>query len=167
MIHSRDFGELEKPEHPSMFAASTLFDEDDSEHHSRRPWPPWIVTFADMITLLLAFFVLLLSFSDMDPTRFKDVSGSLNKSLGRQAVPPPVVAPQTETQLAPGGTSTGSGEATEATPLPEQLAKDLGTLQKVLSTDLVGKKVQLRAEDGRLVLLLPERGNGEIGRAHV
>ena len=63
----------------------------------------WIVTFADMITLLLAFFVLLLSFSDLDPNRFKDVSGSLQKSLGRQGVPPPVVAPSPEAQLAAGG----------------------------------------------------------------
>ena len=160
--HSHEMAELEKPEHPSMFAASRLFDDDDPLHHDRRPWPPWIVTFADMITLLLAFFVLMLSFSDLDPTRFKDVSGSLQKSLGRQEAPPPVVAPNAETQLAAGGTSTGSGAQTEATPLPEQLAKDLGTLQKSLSADLVGKKIQLRAEDGRLVLQLPERGNGVL-----
>jgi chemotaxis protein MotB len=158
--HSHEIAELEKPEHPSMFAASTLFDEEDPLHHARRPWPPWIVTFADMITLLLAFFVLLLSFSDLDPNRFKDVSGSLQKSLGRREAAPTVVAPPTETQLAAGGTSTGSGAQTEATPLPEQLAKDLGTLQKALSADLVGKKIQLRTEDGRLVLQLPERGNG-------
>ncbi len=160
--HSHEIAELEKPEHPSMFAASTLFDDQDPLHHDRRPWPPWIVTFADMITLLLAFFVLMLSFSDLDPNRFKDVSGSLQKSLGRQGVPPPVVAPSPEAQLAAGGTSTGSGAQTETTPLPEQLAKDLGTLQKSLSTDLVGKKVQLRVEDGRLVLQLPERGNGVL-----
>ncbi len=160
--HSHEIAELEKPEHPSMFAASTLFDEEASPQHARRPWPPWIVTFADMITLLLAFFVLLLSFSDLDPNRFKDVSGSLQKSLGRREAAPTVIAPPTETQLAAGGTSTGSGAQTEATPLPEQLAKDLGTLQKALSADLVGKKIQLRAEDGRLVLQLPERGNGVL-----
>ena len=160
MAQSHDVAELERPEHPSMFAASTLFDEEDPLHHSRRPWPPWIVTFADMITLLLAFFVLMLSFSDLDPGRFKDVSGSLHKSLGKPAEPTPVVLPPSQTQLS--GTSTGSGAATEATPLPEQLAKDLGTLQKALSTDLVGKKVQLRVEDGRLVLLLPERGSGVL-----
>ncbi len=145
-----------------MFAATTLFDDSEPSPHERRPWPPWIVTFADMITLLLAFFVLLLSFSDLDPNRFRDVSGSLQKSLGRAEAPPPIVNPPVETQLATGGTSTGAGAMTEATPLPEQLAKDLGTLQKALSADLVGKKIQLRAEEGRLVLQLPERGSGVL-----
>ena len=30
--HSHEIAELEKPEHPSMFAASTLFDEEDLQH---------------------------------------------------------------------------------------------------------------------------------------
>ena len=54
--------------------------EDDVIH--RRGSPPWIITFADMITLLLAFYVFMLSFSDMNINRFKDVSGSLNENVG-------------------------------------------------------------------------------------
>ena len=77
MSTDKEVAELEKPEHQSMFAASNLFDDDHLQHYPRLPWPPWIVTFADMVMLLLAFFVLLLSFSDLDPTRFHDVSGSL------------------------------------------------------------------------------------------
>jgi hypothetical protein len=68
MSTNKEVAELEKPEHQSMFAASNLFDDDHPEHYPRLPWPPWIVTFADMVMLLLAFFVLLLSFSDLDPT---------------------------------------------------------------------------------------------------
>ena len=133
---------------------SERLDEDDKWH--RNASPPWILTFADMITLLLAFFVLLLSFSDLNVTRFRDVTGSLQKSLGNEDALPIVVAPPAETQLA-AGPSTAGGPATDAVPLPEQLAKDLGTLQKVLSLDLVGQKVQLRAENGHLVLQLPPR----------
>ena len=160
MSTDKEVAELEKPEHQSMFAASNLFDDDHPAHYPRLPWPPWIVTFADMVMLLLAFFVLLLSFSDLDPTRFHDVSGSLQKSLGSEKAPPTVVAPPTDTQLAAGGPSTAGGPATEAGPFSEQLAKDLGKLQKELSTDLVGNKIQLRTENGRLVLQLPERGKG-------
>jgi glycosyltransferase involved in cell wall biosynthesis len=112
-----------------------------------------LTTFADMITLLLAFFVLILSFSDTNVNRFKDVSGSLQKSLGNQDALPTVVAPPAETQLVAGPTK-------DTAPLPEQLARDLGTLQKSLSMDLVGKKVQLRTENGKLVLQLPARGSG-------
>ncbi|MFN5445158.1 MAG: OmpA family protein [bacterium] len=162
MATETDVAVLEKPEHQSMFAASDLFEDDDHMQHPRHPWPTWIVTFADMVTLLMAFFVLLLSFSDLDPTRFRDVSGSLQKSLGSDMAPPVVVAPPTDTQLAAGGPSINGGPATEAGPFSEQLAKDLGKLEKELSTDLVGKKIQLHAENGRLVLQLPERGKGVL-----
>lgn len=46
--------------------------------------PDWIVTFADLATLLLCFFVLLLSFSRMDDAQFKEVAGSLKEAFGVQ-----------------------------------------------------------------------------------
>ncbi len=64
----------------------TLFDSitaQDEEPAVRQGAPLWVVTFADMITLLLAFFLLLLSFSDLNPEHFRTVSCSLPKSLGR------------------------------------------------------------------------------------
>ncbi len=134
-----------------MSLFDTVTAEEEESLHRKGP-PLWIVTFADMAVLLLAFFVLVLSFSDLNEGRFRDVTGSLNKSLGTKEALPTVVSPPGETQLVAGPTE-------EALPLPEQLAKDLGKLQKELSTDLVGKKIQLRAENGRLVIQLPERSN--------
>jgi chemotaxis protein MotB len=46
--------------------------------------PTWMVTFADMMTLLLCFFVLLLSFANQDVIRFKEVMGSLREAFGVQ-----------------------------------------------------------------------------------
>ena len=46
--------------------------------------PAWMATFADMATLLMAFFVLLLSFAAMNVPKFKEVSGSMNDSMGVQ-----------------------------------------------------------------------------------
>ncbi len=46
--------------------------------------PKWMVTFGDLMSLLLCFFVLLLSFSSMDPAMFKEVSGSLKQAFGVQ-----------------------------------------------------------------------------------
>lgn len=44
--------------------------------------PAWMATFADLMSLLLCFFVLLLSFADMEVKKFKDVSASLKQALG-------------------------------------------------------------------------------------
>lgn len=42
----------------------------------------WMVTFSDMVTLLLTFFVLLLSMAKMDATKFRDAAGSLRGAFG-------------------------------------------------------------------------------------
>lgn len=46
--------------------------------------PDWVVTFGDLMSLLLCFFVLLLSFSEMDKAKYKEVAGSLRKAFGVQ-----------------------------------------------------------------------------------
>ncbi|MFD2230002.1 flagellar motor protein MotB [Alkalimarinus sediminis] len=42
----------------------------------------WIVTFADLMTLLLTFFILLLSFSSMDTEKYKAIAQSMAVSFG-------------------------------------------------------------------------------------
>jgi len=46
--------------------------------------PRWVVTFGDLMSLLLCFFVLLLSFSEMDRQKYKMVAGSMAKAFGIQ-----------------------------------------------------------------------------------
>lgn len=47
--------------------------------------PGWIVTFADLMSLLLTFFILLLSFSNMEVQQFKKMAGAMNESFGLQS----------------------------------------------------------------------------------
>ncbi len=49
------------------------------------PLPAWVATFADLMALLLVFFVLLLSFSEMDAMKFKRLAGSMAQAFGVQA----------------------------------------------------------------------------------
>lgn len=46
--------------------------------------PLWIVTFADLMSLLLTFFILLLSFSNMEVQEFKKVAGAMRSAFGLQ-----------------------------------------------------------------------------------
>jgi chemotaxis protein MotB len=44
--------------------------------------PEWLVTYSDLVTLLLTFFVLLLSMANMDKVKFHDALGSLKGAFG-------------------------------------------------------------------------------------
>ncbi len=46
--------------------------------------PAWVLTFADLMSLLMCFFVLLLSFAEMDVQKFKQIAGSLKVAFGVQ-----------------------------------------------------------------------------------
>ncbi len=56
--------------------------------------PDWVVTFGDLMSLLLCFFVLLLSFSEMDKAKYKEVAGSLKKAFGVQYKVKSMTAPK-------------------------------------------------------------------------
>lgn len=61
--------------------------------------PAWMATFADMATLLMAFFVLILSFAEFNVPKFKQISGSLRNAFGVQKVVPIVEQPKGTTIL--------------------------------------------------------------------
>ena len=49
--------------------------------------PAWMVTYSDLVTLLLTFFVLLMSMATLDPIRFTEASSSLKDAFGMHARP--------------------------------------------------------------------------------
>jgi chemotaxis protein MotB len=61
--------------------------------------PAWMATFADMATLLMAFFVLILSFAEFNVPKFKQISGSLKNAFGVQRIIPIVEQPKGTTVL--------------------------------------------------------------------
>jgi chemotaxis protein MotB len=48
--------------------------------------PGWLATFADLMSLLMCFFVLLLSFSEMDILKFKAIADTMKHSFGVQSL---------------------------------------------------------------------------------
>jgi len=84
-------------------AEEVLDEEQDEEECPKCPpagAPAWMATFADMATLLMAFFVLILSFAEFNVPKFKQISGSLKEAFGVQKVVPVVEQPKGTTIIA-------------------------------------------------------------------
>ena len=84
-------------------AEEVLEEEQDDEECPKCPpagAPAWMATFADMATLLMAFFVLILSFAEFNVPKFKQISGSLKEAFGVQKVVPVVEQPKGTTIIA-------------------------------------------------------------------
>ncbi len=53
--------------------------------------PAWMATFGDMMSLLLTFFVLIVSFSSMQESKFEQAAESLKEAFGVMAKPQNVI----------------------------------------------------------------------------
>ena len=78
---------------------STEEEEHECEKCPPKGAPAWMATFADMATLLMAFFVLILSFAEFNVPKFKQISGSMKNAFGIQRVIPTVEQPKGTTIL--------------------------------------------------------------------
>lgn len=75
--------------------------------------PAWMATFADLMSLLMCFFVLLLSFSEMDVQKYKQVAGSMKNAFGVQN--------EVKAKDIPKGTSVIAREFSPGRPQPTQI----------------------------------------------
>jgi len=83
---------------------------DENECPACPQLPGWLATFADLMSLLMCFFVLLLSFSEMDVQKYKRVAGSLKFAFGVQR--------EVSVKDPPKGTSIIAKEFSPAKPTP-------------------------------------------------
>lgn len=77
----------------------------------------WIMTFADLMSLLMCFFVLLLSFSELDIQKYKQVAGSMKNAFGIQR--------EVKSDVVPKGTSIIAEEFSPGKPDPDVLIKQM------------------------------------------
>ena len=110
--------------------------------------PAWMATFADMATLLMAFFVLILSFAEFNVPKFKQISGSLKNAFGVQKIVPIVEQPKGTTVLSlnfsPSPAKSVTDEMTQQT--TETTKPDLESQTKTKDSDGSGEN-QSDAED--------------------
>ncbi len=113
----------------------------------------WLITFADLIAVMVAFFVLVFAMSEVDAGKWQNTVNALNKQF--EAAQPPLERPQ-ESEL-------------NAEMAPEEDTTTLAYLARLLErrtlpgTVLQDALVELRSD--RLVISLPSFVLFQIGRA--
>ncbi len=119
--------------------------------------PAWVMTFADLMSLLMVFFVLLLSFSEMDVAKFKELAGSVHEAFGVQT--------DVEVRSTPRGTSLIAREFSPGVPQPTAIntvrqftvnsnfnTLDLQNAQRIQELDEQEEEAETRASDIREAL---------------
>jgi len=101
--------------------------------------PAWMATFADLMSLLMCFFVLLLSFSEMDVLKFKQLAGSMREAFGVQN--------QIKVEDIPKGTSIIAQEFSPGRPEPTPLNE---VRQMTINNDLNSLDVRSREGEARI-----------------
>ncbi|HWM29942.1 MAG TPA: flagellar motor protein MotB [Woeseiaceae bacterium] len=167
-----------------MYAGHTEHGPPKSE---RTPLPPWVMTFADMMTLLMCFFVLLLAFSEMDVAKFKELSGSMKEAFGVQT--------EVDVRTIPKGTSIIAQEFSPGVPDPtamntvyqftvdsnentldalakrEQDLKDTEDhakrLREALKAEIEKGSVAIHTEDRKVIIHILENASFDSGYANM
>jgi len=61
-------------------------DEVEFSNEESRSIPPWVITFADMVTLLMVFFILLFAIGTIEQEKWRQLKESLREALGADAI---------------------------------------------------------------------------------
>ncbi|WP_086479890.1 flagellar motor protein MotB [Oceanospirillum sanctuarii] len=150
------------------------------------PAAAWVMTFADLMSLLMCFFVLLLSFSEMDVTKFKRLAGELSKAYGIQRqiqandIPmgtsvimenyspgkpepnPLEIIQQMTTELEP---NLRTENTTTVTETESQTQADAEAIAKILKEEIEEGKIQVESRKRNIIIRVEEKGSFSPGSA--
>ncbi len=133
--------------------------------------PAWMVTFADLMSLLLTFFVLLLSFSNMEIVKFQAMVGSVREAFGMKSPfelsDIPTGADILPNQTPKPGEVDATVEGEDEDPTPQQVREKL---QEILEeAGLADKGVAIETDTGVVLQLsgdvLFDSGQAQIKEA--
>jgi len=139
--------------------------------------PAWMATFADMATLLMAFFVLILSFAEMNVPKFKQINGSLKNSFGVQRIIPVVESPKAQSLIAqhfspsvaePTPINTIRQQTTDdrkeevelKTDVAPQAQQALEATRQALAQEIARGEAQVKLEAGKVVVEMTATPSG-------
>jgi chemotaxis protein MotB len=121
-------------------------EEEEHENHER-----WLVSYADMVTLLMCLFIVLFAMSQVDKAKFAALASGLSASFG---------APIT---VLPGNTPEGS--VLDALPAPVDIAAGIAPQQKAAQADVDAAAAQAAAERAKRVASEAKTAYDELAAA--
>lgn len=145
--------------------------------------PTWIVTFADLMSLLLTFFVLLLSFSVMEVDKFKKIAGAMSDAFGLQTmdrksgiieldgspaagaskhvVPIPIPEMEITDQVGPDEKNADKGDEEPVAPVPDKAAEKakqtFNDLQTVMAHEIASDVMDIMRAGNVTVVRFPDK----------
>jgi chemotaxis protein MotB len=120
----------------------------------------WLVSYADLVTLLLAFFATTYGVSHLDSGKLSRAAGAIRESLGQG----PQAAPDLGSADAPGDTAADTERHAPTAP-PDQAVG--AVLERALADDIAAGAVELAVAGERTVLSLPEAASFDSGSTDV
>lgn len=139
-----------------------MSDENDEPEEEPEEQAEWLATFADLMSLLMCFFVLLLSFSEMDIQKYKAIAGSMAAAFGVQR---DIIEPDLPT-----ATSIIAREYSPGMPVPvpihiKQIRKSFEDLKKSLRKEIRDGQVQIHMVNDEIVVRIQESESFTSGSA--
>lgn len=120
--------------------------------------PAWMVTFADLMALMMTFFVLLYSFSSIDETKYREIARSMASGFGgvlrtthtppSSSIGPTSVIPSPMRRASRGKSSkkaSGGGNQELSKKLQESLASEIA--EGIIAVETSGNNVVIRFPD--------------------
>jgi chemotaxis protein MotB len=107
-------------------------EEEEHENHER-----WLVSYADMVTLLMCLFIVLFAMSQVDKAKFAALASGLSASFGAPITALPGTTPQ--------------ASVLDALPAPVDIAAGVAPQQQAASADVKAAAAQAAAERAKRV----------------
>jgi chemotaxis protein MotB len=131
----------------------------------------WLVSYADFITLMFAFFVVLYATTTADEKKQAQVSESINSAFHALGIFPGSASQHSNTPAPPGPESAAPGanapgaDALAAAEVRENLNRVQSELTQALSSQIAGRTLSIQLERDGLVISLREAGFFASGSA--
>ena len=144
--------------------------------------PAWIVTFADLATLLLTFFILLLSFAEMDVEKYRAMANSMavafgsNQVLGDAVGGSPLTLIESDTVSLPEPMETATdepefiderAEGDAPTKIPAGVIDLASRMIEELEPEVASEALSVNYDESRVVIRFSEEATFRSGEAAI